>query len=197
MATANVATELATASKAEPKQGEETQVYLKRLVTAVNKLPDESWAALSEKSQEWVNAAVVSIEEQKPITIPLGLKAEEPKANGKSKPAAKTAAKKGKAAPEPEPTKGKAKAKGKKAAEAEADEPKGKAKGKKKGPGGKFADTLVVKWKKKLPVNGPRAKYENKVKDGMTVGQLRDNDVMIFRAAKFWRRKGFIDFVSA
>jgi hypothetical protein len=50
-----IQTTLREATGLKPKSGEDTQEFYKRLIAAVQELPEDAWEKLDTKSQKWVN----------------------------------------------------------------------------------------------------------------------------------------------
>ncbi len=204
----SIARELADLAQITPNKGEDAQAFLSRLAVGVNEADEAEWKKMSGKAQKWANNAVDAIEAKTDIVAPDGLDAlmkaaakAEPEETGKKKTGKKdapAAAAKGKTAKTKTKDEPAAKGKGKKAAAK--DEPKtAKGKGKKAaGPGGRarLSDDLTVNWKKKELPTGHRNKYQKDVPQGTKLGDLRKKNKTLFRAVKFWRRKGFVELVA-
>lgn len=118
-----VAAELKAVLKMEPKAGDTSEAFARKLVLKANNMADGDWEALSSKAQVWVNAGLEAIEKKRAVPLPEGLEAtpEEPEKPKKPTVKDKVAA-----------TKKKAAANGKKAASG-------------LGPKGKFSKTDKVK----------------------------------------------------
>jgi len=61
---ATVAEEILAKTGVKKKVGEKKQVFLAKVLRAVNELPEEEWAALSEAAQQWSNDAVQALEDK-------------------------------------------------------------------------------------------------------------------------------------
>jgi septal ring-binding cell division protein DamX len=96
-----IETELNTALKLKQKKGENHQLYLSRIITTIQSIPEDTWEALSVPAQRWANVAtrayeaktdIPGFEEDEIAAAANGAKA--PKAGAKAAPkaAAKTAA---------------------------------------------------------------------------------------------------------
>jgi small nuclear ribonucleoprotein (snRNP)-like protein len=69
---------LCDAAEIDPKRGEDRQDFLKRLVTAVGKLPDADWDKIDGKAQDWINAATDALNAKKDVEDFPDLPKEEP-----------------------------------------------------------------------------------------------------------------------
>lgn len=56
--------------KLDADEKDDRQMWLKRLVTSVQEIEPDEWSALSQPAQEWYNAAVEEIEDDKDISEP-------------------------------------------------------------------------------------------------------------------------------
>jgi len=194
-----IAQALVEATKCSPQQGEDVQAYLDRLVRAANALGDGEFEQLPSAAQKWMDDAVGVIEsagegEVAEIPEPKGLdKVMKATNGGDGEPA--TAPKKSKKAAAAKKPAAEKKAAPKKAAGKAAKKAKpSKAKG---GRPRMAADTKVHwKTKPKDVPPGNRNKYFDKIKEGVTVGELRKTK-KFYRVARYLSRKGFIELVGA
>lgn len=194
--------ELLTQSGVERKDDEGDQAFYKRLQAGLRKKSDEDWGKMSDAAQDWSNRAQLALDDGKAIKAPAG--AEPAKANdndNEEKPpkkqkaaAAKTKADKKKSKKEKEP---KAAKEGKKAKKAKP-EKEGKKKKAKSGVGRpRLDDSATLKRKvKKLPEDGHRNKYWDKIPDGTSLKAIRKNKTHM-RVVRYWKRNKFVDLVAA
>lgn len=188
-----IAKTLVEAASCSPVKGENRQGFLRRLVGKIDALPEDQWKALPEAAQKWVNKATEAIEGGKDIEEPEGLDGVLGTSAGTAAPAETGKGKKPAAA-----KKSASKAPAKKTAAKPAKKGAAKAAGGKKKAGGRprIDDDAKLHWKKKLPEKGMRNQYAAKAKEGTTVKELR-KDRKVFKAMKFWRRKGYVELVGA
>jgi hypothetical protein len=194
----NIRDQLLAATGVKPKADEDPQALYKRIVNKAQGLDDKVWSKLSEEAQNWVNDGVGAIEDEKPIADLPG----EPEGEGDAGETAGEAtsgeetgrrrrakAKEPAAAANEEkaPAASKGKTKAKETAAANGDK---KAKGRPR----LDAATVVKRKRQKLPEEGHRNKFWDQVPDGTKLADLRKNKPLL-RAARYWRRKGFVDFV--
>ena len=150
-------------------QGEEEQVFLKRLHQKINGVADENWGKLGDEAQKWHLAAGQAIEKSEPIPVPPGKVPTKAKTPAKKAPAKKAAPKK-----------------------APAKAAKKKTLGRPRIPD----NTKIKKLVAELPEAGHRNADWDKVKDGATIKSIR-TDKRLYRVCRYWRRNKFVDFVKA
>lgn len=68
-----VAQELVDATKLRRLPNEPVAVFCRRLARAVDALPDDDWATLTEPAQNWVQKAIVAIHQGRNAPLPAGL----------------------------------------------------------------------------------------------------------------------------
>lgn len=100
---ATVVADLQALLKLTIKSGEGPVPFIERLAKRANKIDDDDWATLEIPTQKWVNAALISIEEKKPIKYPTGIEKLFPAEKVAKVEKTKAPAKEKKQAPKPKP----------------------------------------------------------------------------------------------